>query len=88
MTGPRGWNTVLDERELSVFDDVGGQTIEVATEMGQRIGVDALGALFDDFLEVQIGVGGDLGSALVQPFFEGFSLEANHTGRPILLEVE
>ena len=84
----RGRKIGLDEGELNVFDDIGGQAIEVTTETGQRIGVDALGALIDDFSDVQIGVGGEMGFALFQQYFEGFPLEADHTGRPILLEIE
>ena len=44
------------------------------------MGVDALGALVDGFLDVQIGDVGELGFALFQQLFDGFPLEADHAG--------
>ena len=47
--------------------------------MGQRVGIDVLGASIDDFSEVLIGMGGELRFALFQPFFDVFALKAEHT---------
>ena len=47
--------------------------------MGQRVGIDALGASIDDFSDVLRGMGGEVRFALFQPFFEFFALKAEHT---------
>ena len=70
--------------ELYVFDDVGRQALEVATDIGQPIGVNALGALVDSSLEVLIGGGVDLGFALFLQFFE--ALSRLPSGQSLLLQ--
>ena len=47
--------------------------------MGQRVSIDALGALINDFSDVLIGMRGELRFALFQPFFDVFALKAEHT---------
>ena len=53
--------------------------------MGEHVGIDAFGALIDDFSDVLIGMGGELRFAFFQPSFDVFALKAEHTANEVVV---
>jgi hypothetical protein len=71
-------STIGRSAKLYELDYVGGQTLEIAAQIGKRLVAHTLGALIDGLFDVLAGGEREFGLALFQPLFDGLHLEAEH----------
>jgi hypothetical protein len=68
----------MERGGLYVFDDIRRQTVQVAADIGQRIGIHSVRASVDGFLYVLVRRQVDLRFSIFEDLFDFFLFKAYH----------